>query len=167
MATLGTWPSQPIVAQHAYDASSISLHVSPGNPYQAPVAHEHTGDGSSPYESLVYDSMGFSSMNLESVWSMFPEAYCVNFPCELKMTSAISQSHRMLHSDKKLLLKMTTPHPLLRPGPYNALEAASTTPRLAAVQSFRGTSRASAPARHNACPIAEASPLRPFAFLEQ
>ena len=35
-------------------------------------------------------------MNLESVWSMLPDAYCVNFPCELKITSAISQSHRML-----------------------------------------------------------------------
>jgi hypothetical protein len=72
----------------------------PGYTYQAPLAHEHAGDGNSPYESLVYDSMGFSSMNLESVWSMFPEAYCVNFPCELKITSAISQSQRMLHSDK-------------------------------------------------------------------
>ena len=35
-------------------------------------------------------------MNLDNVWSMLPEAYCVNFPCELKITSAISQSQRML-----------------------------------------------------------------------
>ena len=40
--------------------------------------------------------MGFSSINLESVWSILPEAYCVNLPCELKITRAISQSHRML-----------------------------------------------------------------------
>ena len=34
-----------------------------------------------PYESLVNDSNGFSSMNLDNVWSMFPDAYCVSFPC--------------------------------------------------------------------------------------
>ena len=39
--------------------------------------------------------MGFSSMNLESVWSMLPDEYCVSLPCELKMTSAISHSHRI------------------------------------------------------------------------
>ena len=47
-------------------------------------------------ESLVKDSERVSSMNFDNVWSMLSDAYCVRFPCELKITRAISQSNRML-----------------------------------------------------------------------
>jgi hypothetical protein len=37
-------------------------------------------------------------MNFDKVWSIFPLAYCVSFCCELKMTSAISQSQSIDNS---------------------------------------------------------------------
>jgi hypothetical protein len=55
-----------------------------------------------PCESLEKDSKGVSSRNFDNVLSMLPDAYCVNFPCELKITRAISQSNRMLRQRKSM-----------------------------------------------------------------
>jgi hypothetical protein len=41
-------------------------------------------------------------MNFDNVWSMLPEAYCVRFPCELKITRAISQSRRRLQQGNRI-----------------------------------------------------------------